>query len=59
MKMTKANQKKFLKNLLKFTAPILVIFFGQLAIGVNFKVAGFVALYALYAAISDLFSKVK
>ena len=59
MKMTRANKEKFLKNLLKFTAPILVIFFGQLAIGIDWKAAGFVALYALYAALADLFSKVK
>jgi len=59
MRLTKTQKEKFYKNLLKFTAPILVIFFGQLATGVDWKAAGFVALYAFYAATSDLFSKVK
>ena len=57
--MTKAKQKKWAKNLLKFTAPILAIFFGQLALKVDWRAAGLVALYALYAAISDYFKKVK
>ena len=57
--MTKAKQKKFLANLLKFTAPALAIFFGQLAMGVDFKVALPLALVALYGALADLFSKIK
>lgn len=57
--MTKKNQEKFFKNLLRFTAPILAVLFAQLAQGVNWKTAGLVALYMLYAAISDYFSKVK
>lgn len=59
MKMTAVEQQKFVKNLFKFTAPILAIFFGQLAIGVDWRAAAFVALYALYAALSDFFSKVE
>lgn len=55
--LTPAKWSKFSKNLLKFTAPILAIFFGQLATGVDLKIAGAVALYALYAALSDYFSK--
>lgn len=50
--------KKWLKNLLKFTAPFLAVFFGQLALGVNWKVAGLVALAALYGALADLFNKI-
>lgn len=46
-------------NLLKFTAPFLSVFFAQLALGVNWKVAGMVAMVALYAALSDLFGKYK
>jgi len=57
--MTAVEQQKFIKNLFKFTAPILAIFFGQLAIGVDWRAAAFVALYALYAALSDFFSKVQ
>lgn len=49
--------QKFAKNLLKFTAPALAVFFGQLAAGINWKVAGLVALYAFYALLSDYFSK--
>ena len=45
--MTRANKKKLLNNLLKFTAPVLAIFFGQLAMGVDTRAAGLVALYAL------------
>ena len=55
--LTPAKAEKFGKNLLKFTAPVLAIFFAQLATGVNWKAAGAVALYALYALLSDYFSK--
>lgn len=50
--------RAFGRNLLKFTAPILTIFFAQLALGVDWKIAGVVALYALYAALSDFFKKI-
>ena len=59
MRLTPAKKKKFLKNLLKFTAPVLAIFFAQLATGVNWKASALIAVYAFYAALSDLFSKVK
>jgi len=49
--------ESWLKNLLKFTAPILGIFFAQLAMGVEFEAAGFVALYAFYALLADYFKK--
>lgn len=48
---------KWLINLLKFTAPSLAVFFGQLALGVDWKAAGLVALLALYGAISDYLKK--
>ena len=57
--MTKANKKKWSRNLLKFSFPILGVFFAQMAMGVEFKAAGLVALFALYAALADLFKKLK
>ena len=51
--------QNFAKNLLKFTAPVLTIFFAQLAMGVEIKKAGLVGLYALYALVSDYLSKIK
>lgn len=59
MRLTPKAKEKFLKNLLRFTAPVLAIFFAQLATGVNWKAAAMVAIYALYAALSDFFKKVK
>ena len=57
--LTPTNYKKFLKNLLKFTAPVIAILFAQLATGVNWKQASLVALYALYAILADFFKKIK
>lgn len=57
--MTKAKQKKWILNLLKFTAPVMAIFFLQLSQGVDWKLAGTVAMYAMYSAISDLLKKIK
>jgi hypothetical protein len=57
--MTKSKQNKFLMNLLKFTAPALAVFFGQLALGVKFEVALPLALVAMYGALADFFSKIK
>lgn len=51
--------QKWAQNLLKFTAPLLALFFGQLAVGTDYKVAGGVALLAFYAALADLFNKYK
>lgn len=62
MKLKKAQKtalKKWGINLLKFTAPILAIFFAQLSQGVEVKMAALVALYALYGALSDFFHKIK
>lgn len=46
-------------NLLFFTAPSLAVFFGQLALKVDPKVAGLVALLTLYGALADFFKKLK
>lgn len=51
--------KKYLINLLKFTAPTLSVFFGQLALGVDLKMAMPVALVALWGALADYFKKLK
>jgi hypothetical protein len=45
------------KNLLMFTAPILAVFFGQLALGVDWKKAIWVAVLALYGLLSDYLKK--
>jgi len=58
--MTKTRKialNKFLMNLLKFTAPVLAIFFAQLGMGVDIKAAGLVALFALYGILADYFKK--
>lgn len=57
--LNKTDLLKWGKNLLLFAAPTLAVFFGQLALGVNIKVAGAVALLALYQALADLFKKYK
>ena len=51
--------KRWGLNLLKFTAPAIAVFFAQLALDVEPKVALLVALLALYGAISDYFKKLK
>ena len=56
-KLDEEQLQKFGKNLLRFTAPCLVIFFGQLATGVHWRVALPLALYALYAILADYFKK--
>lgn len=53
----KQDWQKWFKNFYTFVAPTLAIFFAQLAIGVNWKAAGLVALLAFYQSLSDLFSK--
>lgn len=57
--LNKQDWEKWGKNLLWFTAPALAIFFTQLTSGVDWKVAGGVALLALYGALADLFRKFK
>ena len=56
-KMNKADYKKWGMNFLKFVAPTLAIFFGQLAVGVKFEYALPLALFALYQSLADFFSK--
>lgn len=57
--MTQKDYAKFIKNLLMFTAPMLAIFFGQLATGVPFQAAFWVALIAFWGALADLFNKMQ
>ncbi len=49
--------KKIGINVLLFTAPALAVFFGQLAAGVNWKIAGAVALLAVWGLLADFFKK--
>lgn len=53
------DRTAILWNVLKFTAPALAVFFGQLAAGVELKIAVSVAALALYGLLQDLFSKWK
>ena len=55
--LTVEDLKAWAANLLKFTAPMLAVFFYQLANGVPLKDAAWVALIALYGALANLFSK--
>lgn len=58
-KLNKEDLKRWGWNLLVFTAPALAIFFGQLAAGVDWKIAGSVALLAFYGALADILKKLK
>lgn len=55
--MPKAEWKAWVKNIYKFSAPALGVFFAQLALGVDWKAASLVALYILYGLLADLFKK--
>lgn len=55
--LNKEELHKWAVNLLRFTAPSLAVFFGQLALGVDWRAAGLVALLALYGAIADYLKK--
>ena len=59
LRLNKEETKKWLKNLLVFTSPILGIFFAQLALGVELKKAFLVALLAFYGMVADYFKKLK
>ena len=50
---------KWGQNLLKHTAPVLIIFFVQLQAGVDWRKALPIALYALYGLIIDFLTKYK
>lgn len=56
--MTEEQWKKFLTNILMFTAPALAVFFAQLAKGVEPMVAGGVALLAFWGLLADYFRKI-
>lgn len=56
-KMSKADLQSYGVNFIKFVAPTLAIFFAQLALGVDYRAAALVALFALYQSASDFFSK--
>lgn len=58
-KLNKEDLKRWGWNLLVFTAPALAIFFGQLAAGVDWKIAGGVALLAFYGALADILKKLQ
>ena len=55
--LNKTEWKQYLKNTLMFTAPGLAAFFGQLALGVDWRAAGLFASFVLYANLSDYFKK--
>jgi len=55
----KVAVEKFAINLVKFTAPAIAAFFGQLALGVSFKQALPFALIILWGVIADYFKKIK
>lgn len=59
IKMYKTEQDKFFKNILKFTAPALAVFFTQLAMGVQWKAALLVAALTLYGLLADLFKRLE
>lgn len=56
-RLNEEQTRKFAKNMLMFTAPALALFFGQLASGVDIKIASGVALLALWGLLADYFSK--
>ena len=56
-KVSKEEWKKFGINLLKFFAPALAVFFGQLALGVDAKAALLVAALAFYGVAADWLKK--
>lgn len=61
-KLTKAKKlaiKKFGWNCLKFTAPALAAFFGELAMGVDLKQAWPFALVIFWGLLADAFKKLK
>ena len=55
--MNNSEWKAYLRNTLKFTAPSLAVFFGQLALGIDWRAAILLALLTLYTNLSDFFKK--
>ena len=56
-KVNSADLKAWGINFLKFVAPTLAIFFGQLALKVEWKAAALVALLAFYQSMADILGK--
>ena len=56
-KLNREDLENLFNNIMKFSGPTLALFFAQLAMGVEFKKAWPIALFSLYQAISDFFSK--
>lgn len=56
--MTEEKLQSWIRNLVKFTAPMLAVFFAQLALGVDAQKAALVALIAFYGALADFFKKI-
>lgn len=59
LRLTNVEFEKWVRNLLKFTAPALAVLFFQLSQGVEWKVALPLALYTLYAVIADYLKKLE
>lgn len=55
--MTPEDWEKWKANFWKYVAPTLSIFFGQLALGVDWRAAGMVAMFAIYQSLSDYLGK--
>ncbi len=56
-KLNREDLEKLFNNFLRFVAPTIAVYFGQLAMGVHWKAALPVAALALYQAVSDFFKK--
>ena len=55
--MSKEKLKRFGMNLLKFTAPMLAVFFTQLSLGVSMRDAFPVVILAGWGVVADFFKK--
>ena len=56
-KLNRADISSLVLNIIKFTAPATAVLFAQLAMGVELKAAGLVALFILYGLLADFFKK--
>lgn len=56
---TKDDLRNWIDNLLKFAAPTMIVFFGQLAAGVPLEKAWPIALLAFYQSVHDFWKKYK
>jgi hypothetical protein len=55
--LNKEEFRQYLINTLKFTAPGLAVFFGQLALGIDWKAAALTASLVFYGNLADFFTK--